>query len=302
MANIELRYLQYFVAVAEELNFGRAAERLNMAQPPLSRQISRLEKELGVELFQRTKRQVQLTEAGRVFLEEVRPILLQVEQSVRAAQRAARGEVGRLAVGFEGSFSYDIIPFSLREYQERFPNVNLIVYEMTTVEQGQALDDRRIGVGFVVPPLDNESLIFETVLRERLIVALPENHPLTNQQEVSLQALADEPFVTGPRDRGCGLYRQVVAICRQADFEPRIVQETNEIQMMLGFVAAGLGVSLLPSSTRYFQRPGVVYRELRSPVPEIELAMVWHANSLSPVLQTFLEVVRQFNRQDPHSQ
>jgi DNA-binding transcriptional LysR family regulator len=296
MANIELRYLQYFVAVAEELNFGRAAERLKMAQPPLSRQIGRLEKELGVELFHRTKRQVQLTDAGQVFLEEVRPILSLVEQSVQAAQRAARGEIGHLAIGFEGSFSYDVVPFSLREYQEQFPRVNLVVYEMTTSEQLQAIEDNRIEIGFVIPPFENERLIVEIVLQERLIVALPQTHPLAVEQVLSLQDIAEQPLIMGPRDRGCGLYQQVITIFRQAGFEPTIAQETNEIQMMLGFIAAGIGITLLPASVAYFQRPGVVYRELPSSIPNIELAMVWRADNLSPVLQTFLETVRRLNR------
>ena len=153
MANIELRYLQYFLAVAAELNFGRAAERLNIAQPPLSRQIRRLESELGVELFYRTKRRVELTEAGKVFLEEARQILSQVEKSVQVAQRASRGEIGRLVVGFEGSSAYDVVPLSLKVYRERFPEVDLVVYGMTTAEQVQALHQAQIGVGFIVPPL-----------------------------------------------------------------------------------------------------------------------------------------------------
>jgi len=150
---MELRQLQYFLAVAEELNFGRAAARLQIAQPPLSRQIRQLEQELGVELFRRTKRRVELTEAGRLFLEEARQILSQVEQGVRVAQRASRGEIGRLVVGFEGSSTYDVIPVSLKVYRERFPEVDLVVYAMTTEEQIQALLENRIGIGFVVSPL-----------------------------------------------------------------------------------------------------------------------------------------------------
>ena len=292
--DMELRYLRYFLAVAEELNFARAAKRLRISQPPLSRQIRILEKQLGVELFHRTKRQVQLTEAGQVFLEEAREILARVEQGVRAAQRASRGEIGRLVVGFEGSFSYDIVPFSIRAYQERFPDVELIVQEMTTAEQGEALLENRIGVGFIVPPLHQENLVVETLLQERLIVALPETHALATRRTVRLPDLADESLITGSRQDGCGLYEQVLIICHQAGFSPKIIQETNEIQMMLGFVAAGIGVSLLPASVKDFQRAGVVYRELEQPTPEIGLAMVWYRNNDSPVLQAFLKTVRKF--------
>lgn len=298
MANVELRYLQYFVAVAEELNFGRAANRLQIAQPPLSRQIRRLERELGVELLRRSSRRVELTAAGQAFLEESRRILAQVEQAVLVAQRASRGEIGRLVVGFEGSFSYDVLPFSLKAYQEQFPDVELVVQEMTTIVQGQVLEARGIEIGFIVPPLDNPQLITETVWREHLVLVVSETNPLAVQPEVRLLDLANEPFVAGSYEHGCGLFVQVVQICRQAGFNPTIVQETNEIQMLLGFIAAGMGISLLPASVRHYQRPGVVYRTLQPPAPEIELAIVWQQNNSSPVLQRFINMVREFVRQN----
>jgi DNA-binding transcriptional LysR family regulator len=298
MANIELRYLQYFLAVAAELNFGRAAERLNIAQPPLSRQIRRLESELGVELFYRTKRRVELTEAGKVFLEEARKILSQVEKSVQVAQRASRGEIGRLVVGFEGSSAYDVVPLSLKVYRERFPEVELVVYGMTTAEQVQALHQAQIGVGFIVPPLKgkDKELVVETVLREPLVLALPETHPLVTQPRVRVRSLANEFFVIAQRDSGCGLYDQVIALCQRAGFSPRVVQEVNEMQVMLGFVAAGLGIALLSASVKHFQRPGVVYRELQPSTPEVALAMIWRRDDPSAVLQAFLRVVRECAR------
>ena len=293
---MELRQIQYFLAVAEELNFSRAAVRLQIAQPPLSRQIRQLEEELGVELFHRTKRQVQLTEAGRAFLEEARQILAQVEQGVRVAQRASRGEIGRLVVGFEGSSTYDVIPMSLKVYRERFPEVDLVVYAMTTEEQIQALLERRIGIGFVVSPINDKRLAIETILRESLILAIPENHPLATRTSVRVRELESEPFITFQRDRGCGLYDQVIAVCRRANFSPRIIQEADEMQVILGFVAAGLGVTLLSASVVQFQRPGVVYRMLQPSMPKVALALAWRRDVPSAVIQAFIEVVRECAR------
>jgi len=245
---MELRQLQYFLAVAEELNFIRAAERLQMAQPPLSRQIRALEQELGVELFRRTKRRVELTEAGEAFLAEARQILAQVELGVRVAQRAGRGEIGRLVVGFEGSSTYDVIPISLKSYRERFPEVDLVVYAMTTEEQIQALLEGRINIGFVVSPLSDRRLTVEIILRESLVLAIPENHPLATLSSVRVRDLEGEPFIMFQRHRGCGLYDQVIAVCQRAGFSPRVIQEADEMQVILGFVAAGLGITLLSAS------------------------------------------------------
>lgn len=296
---MEFRQLQYFLTVAEELNFSRAARRLNIAQPPLTRQIRQLEQELGVKLLLRTQRRVELTDAGRAFLEEARRILEQVEQSVRVAQRASRGEIGRLVVSFEGSSAYDIVPTSLKIYRDRFPEVDLIVEGMTTREQIQALYERRISVGFVVPPLQGQEpdLMLEAVLQEPLVLALPETHPLIDQSRVRVRSLANESFVIGQRNSGCGLHDQVFAVCQQAGFSPRVVQEVNEMQVMLGFVAAGLGIALLPASVKQFQRPNVVYRELQPSSLEVALAIVWRRNDSSQVLQAFLDVVRELSRQ-----
>jgi DNA-binding transcriptional LysR family regulator len=290
---MELRQIQYFLAVAEELNFGRAATRLGIAQPPLSRQIRAFEQELGVELFCRTKRRVELTEAGRVFLEEARQILARVEQGVQAAQRASRGEIGRLVVGFEGSSTYDVIPMSLKVYRERFPNVELVVYAMTTEEQIQALLEGRIGIGFVVSPNNDKKLAIEIIWREPLVLALPEKHPLVVRSVVRVRELEGVPFIMFQRNRGCGLYDQVIAVCQRAGFSPRVIQEADEMQVMLGFVAAGLGIALLSASVQQFQRPGVVYRTLQPSTPKVALALAWRHDDPSAVLQAFIEVVRE---------
>ncbi|MGL5804694.1 MAG: LysR family transcriptional regulator [Xenococcaceae cyanobacterium] len=294
---MEFRQLKYFKAVAEELNFSRAARRLNIAQPPLTRQIRSLERELGVELFYRTNRRVELTEAGNIFLVEAQRILEQIEQSALIAQRASRGEIGKLVVAFEGSSAYDIVPTSLKTYRERFPNVELVVLGMTTGEQVQALHERQIGVGFVVPPLrgKEKEIAIESVMQEPLVLALPEHHPLAKQERVKVRSLANEPFIMALHDSGCGLYDRVIAVCRRAGFSPRVRQEVNEMQVMLGFVAADLGIAILSASVRQFQRPGVVYRQLQPASPEVALAIIWRKDERSLALQSFLEVVRELS-------
>lgn len=290
---MELRHLRYFIAVAEELHFSRAAERLHMAQPPLSQQIQQLEAELGVALFQRkTKRQVQLTEAGRVFLQEGYQILAQLEQAVRLTQRTGRGEVGQLVVGFASSVTYDVLPAILRQFREQFPAVQLVLQELTTSQQELALRDRRIHVGFGHPPLDTESLALECISQETLVVALPATHPFAKRKRVSLRSLAEEPFILFPRYLGAGLYDQIIQSCRQAGFTPIVAQEAIQMQTIIGLVSAGMGLALVPSSLQNLQRVGVVYRALRERSPTIETAVVWNQEELSPVLREFLAVVR----------
>ena len=202
-------------------------------------------------------------------------ISLRCASQFSVAQRASRGEIGRLVVGFEGSSAYDIVPTSLKTYRERFPGVELIVLGMTTGEQVQALHTGQIGAGFLVPPLrvKDKELVIEAVLQEPLVLALPETHPLASQPRVRVKALSDEPFVMAQRDSGCGLYDQVLAVCLRAGFSPKVTQEVNEMQVMLGFVAAGLGVAMLSASVKHFQRPGVVYRKLQPSSQEVALAI-----------------------------
>ncbi len=290
---MELRHLRYFLAVAEELHFGRAAERLQMAQPPLSQQIRKLEEELGVQLFYRTKRRVQLTDAGQVFLEHAQLTLAQAEQAIKAAQRANHGEFGRLVIGFVGSASYDVLPDILRVYRERFPDVSLVLRELTTIQQVHALLNGRVNIGFIRPPVHDEALEVETILREPFLVALPENHSLASQAEIPLEALSREFFVLFPRHLGPGFYDQIVSLCQQAGFSPDVSQEAIEMQTIVSLVAAGFGVALVPASLQNLQRVGVIYRRIQGATPAAELAMIWRKNASLPVLQTFMAVVKE---------
>jgi DNA-binding transcriptional LysR family regulator len=288
---MELRSLHYFIAVAETLHFSRAAEKLHMAQPPLSQQIQRLEKEMGVQLFERTKRSVRLTSAGQVFLQEAYRTLAQVEQSVHAAQRADRGEIGRLAIGFVGSSAYGVLPAMIQAFRERFPHVELILREWTTVEQVQALHNEEIQIGFLRPTILDATLHHLTVQQEPFLVALPVKHPLAATSPVPLPALADEPFILVPSKLAPGLSHQMMEICLQAGFQPRIAQEAIQFHVIISLVAAGLGIALVPACIRTFQRPDVVYLPLQGITTQAEIQVVWQRADRSPVVRNFLEVV-----------
>ena len=291
--NIELRHLRYFIAVAEELHFGRAAARLHMSQPPLSHQIRQLEEALGAPLFHRTKRRVQLTDAGQVFLDEARRTLSQVQHAIRAAQRAHRGEIGRLVVGFVYEATVGILPDILREFRERFPDVELALHEMATAPQLQDLHTRRLDVGFLHPPLDNDALQCEILHRVPLVALLPQGHDLASRKRISLQRMAREPFILQPYTRAYGARNQVVRMCQDAGFTPDVVQEAEQIVTIASLVAAGIGVSIVPISAQRLRAQGVVYRPLRDRTVMRDLAIAWHGDNRSEALKGFLEVVRE---------
>lgn len=293
---MELRHLRYFVTVAEELHFGRAAERLHMTQQPLSQQIRQLEAELGVSLFHRTKRRVQLTEPGKAFLVEARQILLKADQAVEVARLVARGESGRLKVGFSGFATYSVLPKVLRMFRERFPRVELDLEEMTTSAQVQALQERQIHLGMMIPPVHDATLVIEPILREPFVVVLPETHPLA-QQPLTLSALANESFILVSRHLEPGYYDRCISLFQQAGFSPKVVQKASQKQTILGLVSAGIGVSLAPASIRNIHRTGVVYTPLSASMSEVELAAVWRQDEPSPVLRTFVEVIREIVHQ-----
>jgi DNA-binding transcriptional LysR family regulator len=289
--NMELRHIRYFITVAEELHFSRAAERLHIAQPPLSQQIQQLEAELGVELFHRkTKRQVQLTEAGRVFLQEAYQLLERLESAIQVTQRTGRGEIGQLRVGFVSPAIYSVLPVILQEFRQRFPDVELVLQELTTAEQEQALRDRRIDVGFVYLPLADSDLSYLCIQKETLMVALHQTHHLAQQEAIAIQSLANEPFILFPRHLGVGLYDGIMALCELGSFTPKIAQEAIQMQTIIGLVATGMGVAIVPSSLQNLHRTGLVYRGIAHPTPLIETAIVWCEQEESPIVRQFLKV------------
>lgn len=286
--DFSIRQLRYFVAVAEELNFTRAAEQLQIAQPPLSRQIQSLEQTLGFTLLERTNRRVALTPAGEVFLAECRQILSTVEQGIRAAQRVAQGAAGQLILGFEGTAHNKLILTIIRQFRSQFPDVELIMQEMPSGKQAEALRYGQVDMGLIEPIVARDDLTTAMLLAEPLVIALADSHPLAVEKNIALAQLAKEPWVTGRSDYGCGLLLRILDACNQAGFAPNVKQETNDLQMTLGFVASGLGVTLLPESSRLAQT-GIVYRPIQSPTPEVQLAIAW--NHKSPVIESFLQVV-----------
>jgi DNA-binding transcriptional LysR family regulator len=293
MSNMELRLLRYFIAVAEELSFNRAAQRLHMTQPPLSNQIKQLEDELGVLLFTRTSRGVRMTEAGEALLEEARRFFVQLEQATRVVQRVGHGEVGRLTLGFVPSASNEVLPSILRAFRHSYPDIELFLREMRPDRVVQRLHDQQIDAGFLYLPLDDASLNIECVSREPLVLALPESHRLAARPRVELQALAEEPFILPARYSMPGLYGQVTQACHQACFVPRAVQQDVWLmQTIVGLVAGNIGVALVPASWRILRRKGVVYKPVYGLSPTVELGMVWRRDDPGAVLHSFLRVVR----------
>ena len=293
---MELRHLRYFVAVAEELHFGRAAQRLFMAQPPLSQQILQLEREIGTSLLERTNRRVQLTAAGQVFLQEARDILARVDHAVLTAQRASRGEAGWLGVGFVASATYDVLPVILRRFRERFPEVEMVLIELLGTEQGQAMRENQIHVGFARLPSDVEGIVLETVAVHPLMVALPATHPLAKQERIDLPELAAEPFILFPRQPESNYADYIIRLCAAAGFTPRIVQKTGEMQTAVSLVDAGIGVAIVPASVQNLRREGVVYRPFAEPAPTIALSMCYRQHDPSPILPHFLAIARETAR------
>ena len=290
---MELRHLRYFVVVAEELNITRAAKLLQMAQPPLSQQIHQLEEELGVTLFHRSKRRIELTDAGQVFLEEARRTLAQAEHARRMAQRAQRSEIGRLVMGFVSEATYDLLPIMLQAYRARFPQVEIVLREMTTMQQVQALQKGSIHLGMLRPPIPETGLNLQIVREEPFVVVLPPTTRFAPDERLSLSALSEEPFVLFPRAISPGVYDQVIRLCNQAGFSPIIIQEATELHTILGLVAVGIGVSLLPASVRLLRSQGVVYRALPQTETQASTALAWRQDSRSSVLFTFLDVAKQ---------
>jgi DNA-binding transcriptional LysR family regulator len=290
---MELRHLRSFVAVAEERHFGRAAERLHMAQPPLSQQIRRLETELGATLLHRTTRNVELAPAGEVLLARAREILAAVDSATEDARRAARGEFGRLAVGFTGSATYALLPQVATALRIELPGVVLDLRgELLTPAQVAGLLDGSLDLGLLRPPVRDGDLAVEVVRREPLVAVLPEGHPLAEADSVPLEELEGEPFVVYPSHFRSVVHDAVEETCAAHGFRPHVALEVSETATLVSFVAAGLGVSLVPESVRHMTVHGAVYRPLARDAATVELAVAWRRADTTPVLERALEVVR----------
>jgi DNA-binding transcriptional LysR family regulator len=292
----DFRQLRYFVAVAEELSFTRAALRLHLSQPPLSQQIQALEQDLGVVLLERTKRRVALTEPGRVFLDQARGILAKADEARSHVTAAAAGHSGQLRLAYTVSVSFHpALPQALLRYRQLAPNVRLQLSEMYTEPQYAALLAGQIDVGFVRDEpshlQDARNLRLTVVDREPLLLALPSGHPLAGRSSISLQEVAGDAFVSQPRELASTLYDRLVKLAAKAGFKPTISQQAQQINGLLALVAAGLGLALVPASMRAVRLAGVSYVLLEDADAYLLLAVVSRADDESPVLQQFLSTV-----------
>lgn len=274
--NIELRHLRYFIAVAEELHFGHAAARLNISQPPLSQQIQILEQQIGARLFARTNRSVSLTEAGRQFLADSRQILSQVDDAAARAARLHHGETGELRIGFTSSAPFiKAVSDTLSTFRRRYPDVHIQTRETNTREQIVPLNEGALDLGLMRNTQLPETLVWERVLREPLLAMVPLDHPLASQPRVSLRELAREPFVFFDPHVGTGLYDDILGLLRRYDLTPTIAQEVGEAMTIIGLVAAGLGVSILPASFRRVQLSEMCWLPIEEQDAVSEMWLVW---------------------------
>jgi DNA-binding transcriptional LysR family regulator len=296
----DLRRFQQFIAVAEELHFGRAAQRLGMTQPPLSMQIKRLEEQTGATLFQRSKRRVELTDAGRLLLREARAAIAQAQRAVSLTRRVGRGESGELRVAFISTADYSILPAVLGQFRRKYPNVKLVIREMTTDMQRQEFARQDLDAGFLIPPLEEDELECELLLSEPLIVALPSHHSLAvSDGPLAVAELSGLDFVSFPRESAPLLHDALISLCRSAGFAPRIEQIAVQMQTIVSLVSSGLGVAIVPDCMRRLRRDGVTYRQLKPSTPAFHTAIAWNRHRITPILERFIEVAKEAARTPP---
>jgi DNA-binding transcriptional LysR family regulator len=291
--DIELRHLRYFVAVAEELHFGRAAAKLGIQQPPLSQQIKQLEGEVGHALFTRTSRSVTLTAAGHELLERARRTLTRLQEDLNAVRRVGRGEVGALAVGFAGSAILTMLPDVIRIHRRDYREVQLRLLEMATSEVIAHLLDGTVDLGFLRDPGEVPGLAIESLLREPFVAVLPTRHRLATQKNIAVARLKGEPFVFYRRSMGPVAYDRTIGLCEQHGFQPQIVQETPQWPTAIRLIAAGLGVSIAPACVSKLAIPGVVFRPIVVKEAFTEIALGRRDEPITPTAEAFVRLARE---------
>lgn len=288
---VEVRHLRYFVAVADELHFGRAAERLHMSQSPLSHQIRQLERELGAELIDRAHHVVGLTDAGRALLELARDVLERLDRAVDVVGRAGRGEVGTLAVGYVSEVTADLLPVGLAQFKERYPDVSLELRSGTTGHLLDGLRRKELDVAFVRTPGHLGEMSYRQLIVESLMAAVPKGH-VASRADQPLAGLAGEDFVMPTLAAAEGLRRDIDRECRAAGFTARVCREASPLTTVLLLVAAGAGVALVPASVAHqYPVPGIDYAHLRAPVPVTTAGIAWRPDNGSKVVANFLDVI-----------
>jgi len=292
---MELRYLKYFVTLAEELNFSRAAARLHISQPPLTRQIQQLEGELGCQLFLRTTRGVELTEAGNSLLKDAQAILGLVCVAKERISKAGKGQIGQLDVGIFGSAILCHIPRLLFEFRNRYPEVEISLYQQTKAEQIQALRERRLTIGFNRHVPVEPDIIVETIFFEPLVIALHSKHPLARHKSIRIAEVVNEPLILYPSNTRPGFADDVMALFLNEGAQPLIVQEVTDVVTSIALVSSGFGICVAPQAACNLKLPGVVYRPIKAtPVPTIEFACLYRRDDESPILAAILDMARKF--------
>jgi DNA-binding transcriptional LysR family regulator len=289
---VELRHLRYFIAVAEELNFSRAAERMHMAQPPLSAAIRQLERDLGVDLFVRTTREVKLTDAGRAFLQGARRTLTDAERAAEDAKRAAAGELGQLRIAYSWSTRFETLPVLGRAFRASHPDVELLGQEMWNARMPPAFASGTIDIALSLCPEIAAELELAPIRKERLVALLPERHPLAQEEAIPLSALADEEFVVFPREIAPRLHDAFLAIYRRAGFEPRVRNESFHTGWDLGVLTEIPAVATAPQTVSGGLPDGIVAVALSEPTDSVETCVVWRGDDTSPAVGAFVAVAR----------
>jgi len=285
---MELRQLRYFVAVAEELHFRRAAERLHMSQPPLSHQIRLLEEELGCELLARTRRRVEMTPAGVAFLRDARAVLADLDRAAHNARRIHEGQTGTLRVSFAGSALLSLVPRVVQRLSATHPAIDIELHERSTSDQIRALAAGATDLGLAPLPVGDADVEIEVLVREPTVAAVPASHPLARARELTLGLLAEYPFVLFPREQAPGYHDLLMTSVTSAGTPPRVIQQASETQTIIGLVAAGVGVSLVPASVQQLALDGVAYRPV-SGAPDTELAALTRPGDRTGLIAAFLE-------------
>jgi len=290
---IEFRHLRSFLAVAEQLHFGRAAEQLHITQPPLTRQIQQLEELLGgVELFDRSRRRVALTPAGELLVDEARQLVDQLERSVQRTQRVAKGEAGRIRVGFVTTADYSVLPGLLKAFTSRYPQIDVDLLELTGDEQLRRLAAGRLDVGILIAEHRDPALGWLPIHREPLVAVVASGHPLARHRgAIARNALREEPFVLFPRSLAPGLYDKVIGYLDRAGFTPTIGQQARQMQTIIGLVAGGMGISVVPACMQQLGRKDVVYKKLKPRTPDVTTALAWRDPS-SAAVDSLVQVCR----------
>lgn len=294
---MELRQIKYFLAVAEYLHFGNAAKSMNISQPPLSQQIKQLENEIGVKLINRTSRSVELTPQGLFLKKEAKAILERLEKAVKTTRAIASGESGMLSVAFVVIVTQTRFPELIQEYRSKWPDVSLDIMEMSTMKQLELIKKGELDIGFVICNGQNfNGMCKHVFLKDKYLIALPENHPLKTEKEISLKDLKGETLIMFKREDHPELFDAITESFARSGASPEFVQETNSRITALALVSTGMGVCPVSSPAQKLRKEGIIYKPIKDPFPELEVAAVWSGTETSPQLESFINIMEKYSQ------